>query len=103
MTWNTRNGDKIQQAAQIAQNDIEKSWGGTAYARTVRKRGETNLSVQAAHVKQENYGWTVSTFHPWFTDAGEYVSSSGSGIGTGFATEADAVAVAKAVIKADWS
>ena len=103
MTWNTRNGDKIQQAAQIAKNDIEKTWNGTAYARTVRKRGETNLGVQVALVKKRHYDWTVSTFHPWLTDAGEYVSSSGSGIGTGFATEADAVAVAKAVIKADWS
>jgi len=109
MAWNTRDGDdKIQLAARIAKNDIEKTWGGTAYTR-VTKRGDgppgviAVQGVQVALVHQKSYGWTVTTFHPWFTVTGEYMSSSGSGIGNGFATEADAVAVARAVIKADWS
>jgi hypothetical protein len=103
-----QNDVKMQLAARIAKNDIEKTFGGMAYTRvTKRGDGPTGViavqGVQVALVHQKSYGWTVSTFHPWFTATGEYVESSGSGIGNGFATKADAVAVAKAVIKADWN
>jgi hypothetical protein len=132
VTMNQPTGnDKIQfekasyLAARIAKNDIEKTWGGTAYTRVTKLRdgaswggtaytrvtkqgdGPTGMEalqgVQVALVKQRHHDWEVTIFHPWFTDMGEYMSSSGSGIGTGFASEADAVAVARAVIKANWN
>ena len=101
-------GSKRQQAAQMAKDDIEESWGGTAYTR-VTKRGNgaggliSHLGVQVALVNQRHYDWTVSMFNPWVTEDGKFVRASGSGVGTGFPPEADATSVAKALIKANWS
>ena len=110
MAWNQDGytGDKRTQAAQMAKEDVEKIWGGTAYVRVTTRRSGTgeliaDLGVQVALVEQDAYYWTVSMFNPWVTEDGELVSASGSGVGTGFPTEADAVAVAKALVKADWS
>ena len=99
-------GSKRQQAAQMARKDIEKTWGGTAYTRVIDPRPDLvfSLNVQVALVRRRAYSWTVTTILPWVTEDGELVpDNAGSGVGTGFATEADAVAVAKALVKADWS
>ena len=108
MAWNQDGytGDKRTQAAQMAKDDIEKSWGGTAYTRVTDPLPDLipNLNVQVALVRRKTYGWTVTTLFPWVTEDGELVpDNAGSGVGTGFATEADAVAVAQALVKADWS
>ena len=110
MAWNQdgRTGDKRTQAAQMAKDDIEKSWGGTAYTRVIKKRtgrGDliADLGVQVALVEQENYHWTVSVFNPWVTEDGKLMRNGGSGVGKGLATEADATSVAKALIKINWS
>jgi hypothetical protein len=110
MTWNTRDGgDKIQQAAQMAKDDIEKR-GGTAYTRVTDPLPDLipNLGVQVAVVAPiSDYtyhrAWEVTTYNPWVTEDGELERASGWGVGPKFKTEADAVAVAKALIKADWS
>ena len=108
MAWNQDGytGDKRTQAAQMAKDDIEKTWGGTAYTRVTDPLPDLipNLNVQVALVRRKTYGWTVTTLFPWVTEDGELVpDNAGSGVGTGFATEADAVAVAQALVKADWS
>jgi len=107
MAWNQdgRTGDQRTQAAQMARKDIEKTWGGTAYTRVTDPLPDLipNLNVQVALVRQRHHDWTVSMFNPWVTDDGKFVRASGSGVGTGFATEADATSVAKALIKATWS
>jgi hypothetical protein len=104
MAWNQdgRTGDKRTQAAQMAKDDMEKG-GGAAYIR-VTDSPSYDLNVQVARVQWRTYGWTVTTYDAWVTDDGELEGNkSGSGVGTSFATEADAVAVAQALVKADWS
>ena len=101
MAWN-QDGDQRQQAAQMAKDDIEKR-GGTAYIRVIDSPSY-DLNVQVARVQWRRYGWVVTTYNAWVTEDGELEGNkSGSGVGTGFATEADAVAVAQALVKADWS
>ena len=108
MAWNQDGytGDQRTQAAQMAKDHIEESWGGTAYTRVIDPRPDLvfSLNVQVALVRRRAYSWTVTTILPWVTEDGELVpDNAGSGVGPGFATEADAVAVAKALVKADWS
>ena len=108
MAWNQdgRTGDQRTQAAQMAKDYIEKTWGGTVYTRVIDPRPDLvpSLNVQVALVRRKTYGWTVTTILPWVTEDGELVpDNAGSGVGTGFATEADATSVAQALIKASWS
>ena len=99
-------GSKRQQAAQMAKDDIEKR-GGTAYTRVTDPLPDLipNLGVQVARVAQDGYAyhraWEVTTYNPWVTKDGELERASGWGVGPKFKTEADAVAVAKALVKAN--